>query len=111
MDRDLDQLKVWMIKKRLQGWSVTDICASTRISRDLFYRWWNRYQAEGEAGLKEKIKGRPKGLDVEDSLKRKVIKLRLRYEWGPKKIACCLSRKGYTLLTIIKHTELFVRQA
>jgi hypothetical protein len=26
----------------------------------MFYRWWNRYQAEGKDGFKEKNKGRPK---------------------------------------------------
>lgn len=87
MDQDIEQLKAWIIKKRLQGWSVTDICTSTRISRDMFYRWWNRYLAEGKERLKEKTRGRPKGSDIEESLKRKVIKLRKRYEWGPKKIA------------------------
>ena len=97
MDRDLDQLKEWIIRKRLQGWSVTDICTSSKISRDMFYRWWNRYQTEGKDGLKEKLRGRPKGLEVEDSLKNKVIKLRERYEWGPKKIAGCLKRKGYAI--------------
>jgi len=60
----------------------------------MFYRWWNRYQAEGKEGLKEKTRGRPKGLDIDDSLKRKVIKLRQRYEWGPKKIAGSLRLKG-----------------
>ena len=94
MDRDLEQLKAWIIKKRLQGWSVTEICTSAQISRDMFYRWWNRYQTEGENGLKEKNRGRPKGLDIEDSLKKKVIKLRERYEWGPKKIAGYLKLKG-----------------
>ena len=95
MDRDLDQLKAWIIKKRLQGWSVTKICSSAGISRDMFYRWWNRYQAEGKDGLKEKARGRPTDLDVEDSLKKKVVKLRERYEWGPKKIAGSLRLKGY----------------
>jgi len=97
LDRDSDQLKAWIIKKKLQGWSVTKICASTRISRDMFYRWWNRYQAEGNNGLKEKTRGRPKSFSIEDSLKIKVIKLRKRYEWGPKKIAGSLRLKGYEI--------------
>ena len=63
----------------------------------MFYRWWNRYQAEGKDGLKEKMRGRPKGLDVEASLKSKVIKLRARYEWGPKKIAGSLKLKGHAI--------------
>jgi transposase InsO family protein len=97
LDRDLDKLKAWIIKKRLQGWSVTEICASVRISRDMYYRWWNRYLEEGQNGLKEKARGRPRSSEVEDSLKRKVIKLRKRYEWGPKKIAGSLRLKGYDI--------------
>lgn len=95
MDRDSDKLRTWIIKKRLQGWSVTQICTSAQISRDMFYRWWNRYQTEGKEGLKEKQRGRPKTDEVEDTLKKKVVKLRRRYEWGPKKIAGCLKLKGY----------------
>ena len=63
----------------------------------MFYRWWNRYQTEGNNGLKEKTRGRPKSFSIEDSLKKKVIKLRKRYEWGPKKIAGSLRLKGYEI--------------
>jgi transposase InsO family protein len=69
----------------------------------MFYRWWNRYQAEGKDGLRVKDRGRPKSLVVEDSLKKKVIKIRERYEWGPKKIAGCLRRKGY----VIDHNQAY----
>jgi hypothetical protein len=64
--RDLDQLKASIIRKKLQGCSVTEIFTSAKISRDLFYRWWNRCQTEEESGLKEKPKGRPKTSSVED---------------------------------------------
>jgi transposase len=97
LDRDSDQLKAWIIRKKQQRWSVTEICTSAKISRDMFYRWWNRYQAEGKDGLKEKAKGRPRSSLVEEALKNKVIKLRERYEWGPRKIAGCLKRKGYVI--------------
>jgi hypothetical protein len=63
----------------------------------MFYRWWNRYLAEGKDGLKEKVRGRSKSSDVEDSLKNKVIKLCERYEGGPKKIAGRLKLKGYEI--------------
>ena len=97
MDRDLDQLKAWIVRKRLQGCSVTQICSSAKISRDMFYRWWNRYLAEGKDGLKEKARGRPKGSEVEGSLKNKVIKMRERYEWVPKKLAGRLKLMGYEI--------------
>jgi len=75
----------------------------------MFYRWWNRYQAEGKSGLKEKQKGRPKIFCVEDSIKKKVIKLRRRYDWGPNKIAGHLSHKGF----IIDHNQAYqiIREA
>jgi transposase len=96
LDRDVDWIKVWIIKKKLQGWSVTDICASVKISRDMFYRWWNRYQTSGWSGLQENPKGHPFGPQI-DKTQDKVIKLRTRYKWGPKKIAGSLKHKGYDI--------------
>lgn len=97
MERDWEKLRKWIIRRRLEGMSVTAICAQAKISRKVFYFWWNRYQAEGWDGLLEKSRGRPKGPDLDDSLKKKVVKLRERYDWGPKKIAGLLNRKGFTI--------------
>jgi transposase InsO family protein len=63
----------------------------------MFYRWWNRYQAEGRNGLEERPKGRPKSSVVDDSLKKKVVRLRQRYGWGPNKIAGHLNHKGFAI--------------
>jgi len=95
MARDLDRLKRWIIKRRLQGWSVTEICAHAQITRDMFYRWWNRYQAEGWGGLRDRPRGRPKGSEISGELRRRIVRLRKRYEWGPNKIAGCLRNKGF----------------
>ena len=97
MERDWEKLRKWIIKKRLEGRSVTDICSEAQIDRKMFYRWWNRYQTQGWNGLAEKPKGRPSLPRPDGILKEKVIKLRKRYEWGPKKIAGCLRRKGYAI--------------
>jgi putative transposase len=95
LDRDWGKLRIWIIKKRLEGKPVADICSEAQIDRKMFYRWWNRYQAQGWNGLEERPRGRPNGPEPDDFLKEKVIKLRRRYEWGPKKITGYLSRKGY----------------
>ena len=97
MDRDWEKLRKWIIKKRLEGRSVTGICSEAQIDRKMFYRWWNRYQTQGWNGLAEKPKGRPSLPEPDSILKEKGIKLRKRYEWGPKKIAGCLKRKGYEI--------------
>lgn len=77
--------------------AVSDICVQAGISRKVFYFWWNRYQADGWSGLQEKQRGRPKGPGIDDAVKKKVIKLRERYDWGPKKIAGLLSHKGFSI--------------
>ena len=97
MDRDWEKLRKWIIKKKLEGRSVTDICSQAQIDRKIFYRWWNRYQTQGWAGLEQKPKGRPPGFGPDNSIKEKVIKLRKRYEWGPNKIAGHLSHLGFTI--------------
>lgn len=95
MERDWDRLKRWIIKRRLQGWSVTEICAHAQITRDMFYRWWNRYQVEGWTGLRDRPRGRPKGSEISGDLRRRIVRLRKRYEWGPNKIAGHLRHKGF----------------
>lgn len=97
VDRDWAKLRKWIVKKKLEGRSVTDICSEAQIDRKIFYRWWNRYQTQGWEGLLEKPKGRPTGLGLDNSIKEKVIQLRKRYEWGPNKIAGHLKLKGYAL--------------
>jgi transposase len=84
VDRDLDQLKAWIARKKLQGCSVTDIFTSAKISRDMFYRWWNRYQTQGKSGLAEKPRGCPKSSNLDDLLKEKVFMIRRRYDGGTK---------------------------
>ena len=103
MERDLDKLKRWIIRKKLEGQPVTAICIQARISRKMFYYWWNRYQVEGWKGLQEKHKGRPCGPELDHSLEEKVVKLRKRYCWGPNKIAGHLEHKGF----IIDHHQVY----
>jgi transposase InsO family protein len=97
LERDWEKLRKWVVRHRLEEMPVSAICTQARISRKVFYFWWNRYQAQGWNGLQEKSRGRPGSPGPDDFVKEKVIKLRIRYEWGPEKIASCLSRKGYTI--------------
>ena len=97
MDRDWGKLRIWIFKKRLEGKPVTDLCSQPQIDREMFYRWWNRYQTQVWSGLEEKPRDRPTGPRPDDFPRDKVIKLRARYEWGPKKIVGYLSCKGYTV--------------
>jgi putative transposase len=103
MERDWDKLRRWIIRKRLEGQPVTEICVRAQISRKVFYYWWNRYEAEGWRGLEERSKGRPDGPELADSLREKVVRLRERYEWGPSKIAGHLNHRGF----LIDHNRVY----
>lgn len=41
------------IQMKLAGWSVALICVSLHRGRDWFYKWWDRYTAEGASGLRD----------------------------------------------------------
>jgi hypothetical protein len=70
LDRDSGKIKVRIVKKRLQGWVVTGICVFVRVSRDMFYRWWTRYQTLGWCGFDEKPKGHPNGFEIDKTIKK-----------------------------------------
>ena len=71
------------IRWKQAGQVVSSICQRLERSREWFYRWWNRYQAEGAAGLRDRShtpKSHPKGwsneirqaiLDIRDRLARR----------------------------------------
>src|SRR3989344_2380827 len=62
------QQRIELIKRVLEGESVSSVCGKSQISRTIFYRWLARYKKYGENGLNFKIGGRP------------------RKSWTPKKI-------------------------
>lgn len=111
MERDISKLKEWMIKKRISGWSVVKICAHAQVSRHMFYRWWDRYQANGLEALKEKPKGRKVLYEINPKLEKQIISLRKEYGWGPCKIEAFFKRTNIkiahnTVYKIIANTGL-----
>jgi transposase len=54
--RDLENIRRWCIRRKLDGWKVTDVCKHVHISRISFYRYWKRYRKEGFDGLKDRSK-------------------------------------------------------
>jgi putative transposase len=97
MERDWEKLRRWLIRRRLEGMAVSEICVRAKVSRKVFYSWWNRYRAEGWVGLQERQRGRPKRPELDRTLTKKVVRLRERYGWGPSKIAGHLRHKGFNI--------------
>lgn len=73
--------------------SVAATCRYFGISRQVFYRWKNRYEEQGLDGLKDRS-SRPhySPRTTEVDLVSKIIHLRTTYHFGPQKIAMYLAR-------------------
>lgn len=73
--------------------SVAATCRYFGISRQVYYRWKNRYEEQGLDGLKDRS-SRPhySPRTTEVDLVAKIIHLRKTYHFGPQKIAMYLAR-------------------
>jgi putative transposase len=98
MQLDVEKLRRWCIRRKLQGWKVAEICHHARISRTSFYRYWNRYEKHGFDGLKTRSR-RPHTIHrKDDTIVQKVPEIRTQEQYCPQRIAGILKRQG--LLTI-----------
>lgn len=72
--------------------TITDLCNEYQISRKTAYKWINRYQENGEEGLKDRSRtphSQPRKTD--DRLLQRILEVKNRYpSWGPKKILATL---------------------
>jgi transposase len=50
-----------IILLRAEGQSITAIAQAVHMSRVHIYKWLQRFQAEGVAGLQSRRRGRPRG--------------------------------------------------
>jgi transposase InsO family protein len=78
------------------GLSVKAVCRRYGVSREQFYVWRRRYQAEGMAGLSDRSR-RPKGSPghLPPETERAVCQMRVEHpSWGPRRIRAELARKG-----------------
>ena len=81
--------------------NVAKTCRYYGISRAAFYRWYERYQKDGEAGLRDKSR-RPfrSPRATQPEIIAKIVYLRETYHFGPWKIQMYLKR--YHNITISK---------
>jgi transposase InsO family protein len=73
--------------------NVSKTCRYYGISRNLYYKWYRRYEQEGEAGLRDRSRRpltRPNATELE--VVGKILYLRQHYHFGPQKISMYLKR-------------------
>jgi transposase-like protein len=69
--------------------NVQKTCRYYGISRSCYYRWLERYNAEGEVGLRERSRGPLHSpTATSDEVVAKILYLRQHYHFGPQKSPC-----------------------
>lgn len=116
-------LRQQAIQLKQAGWSVSLICQHLERSRDWFYKWWHRYQAEGVAGLRAHSsapKTQPTAWSA--ALRQTIIHIRddlmrrygagKRYRWaGAPTIRHELEGLGYTAVPSLRSIERMLHAA
>jgi len=84
------------------GWAVVHAAESMGISRDRAYVWWNRYQAEGIAGLEDRSsRPRRSPARTKASVERRIVHLRRKHGLGPARIAGIVNKPASTVHAVL----------
>ena len=106
MKRDINRLRKWCIRRRIDGWTVREICSHARIHRQTFYFWWNKYQQGGFDSLEPRSR-KPKTIHkTPDHVVDQVIELRKKTGWNEKSIAKHVDIGHTTVYKILKSNGL-----
>ncbi|MEN6382097.1 MAG: IS481 family transposase [Rectinema sp.] len=89
--------KVSFINEWRSGcWSMSELCTAFGISRTLGYRYLDRYESEGMAGLLERSKAPFSSPNkTPDYIEKAITTLRKQHcRWGPEKLKAILSERS-----------------
>jgi putative transposase len=94
LERDVGKLRRWCVRKKIQGWKVTMICAHARIPRSTFYFWWGKYRDGGFLNLEPRSR-RPRIIrKTGESTEQRIVELRKETGWNEKAIVARLRSEG-----------------
>ena len=84
-------VRLLIIQRIEGGMAQAHVAAQMGLSRATVAKWWNRWQADGEAGLVDRS-SRPRRSPrrTPAAVEDKIVGLRRRKRWGPARIAALL---------------------
>jgi transposase InsO family protein len=88
-ETDVMDERVWFVKAYRRGdVPMQELCRQAGISRKTGYKWLERYEAEGKAGLLDRSRApHVQGRQVSEALERDIVAMKRRYPaFGPKKV-------------------------
>jgi transposase InsO family protein len=89
-NRTMD-LRVQLIRDYEEGESISALAEIYRVSRKTIYKWLDRHQSEGVAGLadRSRVPHHCPSRVSEETIAH-IAAARLRWKWGPRKLRCKL---------------------
>jgi putative transposase len=94
----MEQRLKFMISYLDKEYSFNALCDLYGVSKKTGYKWLHRYHATGADGLKDQSR-RPKSCSHQTPyiVRQKILELRHRYGWGPKKLLAIIRSRHPTL--------------
>jgi putative transposase len=91
----MDERMRFIVDCRSDEWTMTELCERYEISRKTGYKWLERYEMEGPAGLAERSRAPAShGRATPEHLAEAILGLRReRPTWGPRKIVAKLKAR------------------
>ena len=97
-----------LIVERIQaGWTQAQVAAAQGVSRSTVSKWWKRFQAEGDAGLRDRS-SRPKHTPhaLGEQVSEAICRLRRELGCGPHRIAAELGLHASTVYGVLRRAGL-----
>jgi len=96
-----------LVERMMGGWSVSEIAEMMNVSRPTVYKWWKRWQLEGNAGLADRS-SRPDRCPHQTSrqLEQRIERLRRNRKLGPARIAGIVEMHASTVHRVLVRQQL-----
>jgi transposase InsO family protein len=91
-----------LCRRIAEGWTITAAAESMNVSRQTASKWWNRYVADGDAGLVDRSsRARRCPHKTRRKLEKRIVGLRRRRKLGPARIASIVGMPASTVHAVL----------
>jgi transposase InsO family protein len=96
-----------LVEAMISGFEVSEIAAQFNTSRQTVYKWWHRWQTEGDAGLADRP-SRPRSCphQTPPTLERQIVRLRQTHKLGPARIGGIVGMHPSTVHRVLRRRGL-----
>src|SRR5437870_137394 len=83
----MEEQRLCVVQERGEGASISELAVAYGVSRKTIYKWLERYERHGLAGLSD-MSRRPHSSpnQVSEEVQAAIVEARGRWKWGPRKL-------------------------